>query len=734
MALTTSSGLTASGACLITPQASSQRKAERLMVWIDAYEGSWDASRVRVTDVYIPSGPKPGYAVIEIRKVSDSRRANRVAFRQPWEAIQVGQRVVISRVTSTGTLKSFWCGSVAAPACDIGKDSITVTCYDDRWLLQDIRIVGRFVVIPSTGALQWQQGWPAEFNPGGRPNMLLSKSKSGNVPIPGFAPYPDYGLSPDEAPPENPADAASGSVVGESKACYWTLSWIFRYLNYACGPWSGSGADTRFTGHKAPKTCPSVVQWTPGIAQWLDTEDAAWFDNGRGQGKAQAAGSNRKGRSISADGYALLDFMELLLATAGGYTLGWWMEGSQGNDGKKTSKSILQVVRSIARGGGLGATAYVCRGDSVSNLAIKTKYWTGGNYREDATDLVTRSMGLGSLVKIERQMDTYVTVALEKRWSTDEQAALVARGNALSVASTDGMRALFAEFPNLFAAWKFKETYDFQAGTSESSMSRAQIPRPIMPYLLSWIGAQAYDYVAQRYPIRIEISVDDGSTWATTTELTGLEVLDDGTIFMPTLRELTLAGMAGSWRWIGEPYTWGAGTIAVNEIRCTLAIPCDHRIAAVTKLINSQLSEFDDTHNSPDLNRISATLDRQDVLDLRGLYELWLRKDSYPVPQSQQATKAADKTTRANALRNDTEFLRSHVRRHMVFSGRLKRSGYFSKRGVFDTSILELGKEYSFVSSMVAGGSTVTTPIAAVRSAVQYLCGRGYIETRMHVG
>jgi hypothetical protein len=154
----------------------------------------------------------------------------------------------------------------------------------------------------------------------------------------------------------------------------------------------------------------------------------------------------------------------------------------------------------------------------------------------------------------------------------------------------------------------------------------------------------------------------------------------------------------------------------------------------VTKLINSQLSEFDDTHRSPDLNRISATLDRQDVLDLRGLYDLWLRKDSFPVPESQLSTKATDKPTRSNALRNDTELLRSHVRRHMVFAGRLKRSGYFSKRGVFSTANLELGREFSFVSSMVEGGSTVTTPIAAVNTAVQYLCGRGYIETRMHVG
>lgn len=736
--LTKSQSLTASGACVVQTPALT-RKAERLVAWIDTEEDAWDARTMRVSNIYIPAGPKPGYASIEIRKTSSSRKANQVAFCQPWEAARIGQRVCISRVTPNGTIKDFWYGSVVAPAADIGKDSLLITCLDDRWLLQDIRIVGRFIVNPDTGALQYQQGFPAEFNPGGRPNMLLSKTQSGGVPVPGFAPYPDYGLEPDDTPPLTPTEDADGSPIGESVACYWTLSWIFRYLHYACGPWNitddkGTALpDTRFTGVPAPKVCPASVQWTPGMAVWLDTEDSTWFDNGRAQGKAQASGSNRKGRSISADGYSLLDFMEILLATAGGYTVGWNMYASQGSDGKKTGKSILMIARSVARGGETGSTIYVCRGDNISNLEVKSKYWTSGNYKEDGTDLVTRTLSLGSLVKIERQLDTYVTMALVKRWSDDEVAALRARGQALSVGSTAGMRALFSEYPNVFAAWKLSDTYDFQAGTSESSMPRAAIPRPVLPYLLSWIGTIAYDYVAQKYPIRWEISADDGSTWATTTEMTGLEVMDDGTIFMPTLRELTLSGMPGSWRWNGTPYTWGAGAISTNEIRATIAIPCDHRLSAVCKLINSQIAAFDDTFRSPDLNRISTSLDRQDVLDLRGLYECWLRKNSYPVPQSQQSAKADDKTTRTNALRNDHDYLRSHGRRHMVFAGRLKRMGYFGKRGVFSTNI-ELGKEFSFVSSMIEGGATVTTPIAAVCQAAEYLCGRGYTETRMHVG
>lgn len=743
--LTTTSSLTAGGACLLKPTRASQRRAERLVAWIDSYEGSWDASTVRVSNVYIPAGAQPGHAEIEIRKTSGSRMANRVAFREPWESIRVGQRVSIARMNASGTLKHFWCGSVVSSACDIGKDALTVTCLDDRWLLQDIRIVGRHVVIPATGALQWQQGWPAEFNPGGRPNMLLSKTKSGNVAVPGFAPFPDYGLAPDESPPASPTERSDkadpdSAPRGESKACYWTLSWIFRYLHYACGPYDimddkgNVTADERYEGHKAPKTCPSSVKWSPGIASWLDTEETAWFDAGRGQGKAQASGSNRKGRSISADGYALLDFMEMLLATAGGYTLGWIMSASTGEGGSNTTESRLSITRSVARGGNTGSTIYVVRGGDVDNLEVKSKYWTGGNYTEDGRDLVTRSMGLGNLVKIERQCDTYITLALQERWSNDEFKAFRERGDELNVASADGMRALFSEFPNVLAAWKLNSDFDFQADTSEKNFPRAAVPRPIMPYLLSWIGDEAYDYVAQRYPIRFEVSTDDGSSWATITELTGLEVLDDGTILIPALREMTLAGMAGSWGWTGDAWAWGAGAIKANEIRATLAIPCDHRMAAVCKLITSQLADFDDTFRSPDLNRISASLDRQDVLDLRGLYELWLRYDSWPVPKSQRADKASDKPIRENALRNDEELLRSHVRRHMIFGGRLKRSGYFSKRGIFDTSILELGREFSFVSSIVDGDSTVVTPIAAVRSAVEYLCGPGYTETRMHVG
>jgi hypothetical protein len=729
---TKSVGLTASGACLIQAPAVS-RKAERLIAWIDTPEGLFDSKTMRVSEVYIPVGPQPGHAIIEIRKTANSRKANTVAFNTPWESFQIGQRVIISRVTNTGTLKSFWVGSIVEITVDVGKDSVTLTAFDDRWLLQDIRIIGRFVVVPSTGALQWQQGWPAEFNQGGQPNMLLSKTKVGGVPVPGFAPHPMYGLAPDEQSPSNPADNSSGAIAGESKACYWTLDWIFRYLNYACGPWTGSGTDTRFTGHKAPKTCPASVQWTPGIAAWLDQETTGRFDDGRGQGRAQATSATRKGRTISADGYALLDFMEMLLATGGGYTIGWWMEGTQGNDGKKSGKSILSITRAVGRGGYTGSTIHVLRGGSIDGLATKTMYFTAGNYTEDGRELTTRALGLGSLAKVERRVDTYVTLGLKKRWTDAELSAFIAKGNSLSIGTADGMRSLFSEFPTMFAQWKLDESYAFHTGTSESALSKANVVRPIMPYLLSWIGAVAHDYVAQKYQIRLELSLD-GSEWATTTDLTGLEIFDDGTILIPTLREFPLAQMRGSWHWTGDPYAWGAGTIAANEIRATVAIPFDHRIAAVCKLINSQLSEFDDTHRSPDLNRISTDLDRQDVLDLRGMYELWLRKDSYPVPESQGASMAEDLASRAYALRNDTDMLRSHVRRHMITAGRLKRSGWFSKRGCFSTAHLELGKEFSFITSILQNGATKTVPIAAVSTALQFLCGRGYTETRLHLG
>ena len=731
MMQTKTSSLNAGGVCVLTPSGSTVRRGERLSAWINAYEGAWDASRDRVSQVWIPTGPQPGHATIEIRKTQWSRKANRVAFRDPWKEIRIGQRVTIARKNSRGILKHFWCGSVVSPTADIGKDSLVISCLDDRWLMQDIRIVGRHVVIPATGVLQWQQGWPAEFNPGGRPNMILSATKSvDGVSVPGFSPYPDYGLAPDEAPP----------ATSTSKACYWTLSWIFRYLHYACGPWSTTDdqgvaiADTRYTGSFAPKVCPSSIQWTPGMASWLDAEETAWFDNGRSQGKAQASGTNRKGRSLSADGYGLLDFMEVMLATAGGYTLGWIMNASVDSNGTNTSKSILSIVRAVARGGDAnGSTIYVVRGGSISNLEVKSKYWTGGNYTEDGKDVVTRSMGLGNLVKIERQVDTYVTVALQKRWDETELTALRARGDALNVESVEGMRSLFSEFPNVFAAWKLNPSFDFQADTSESAMPRAAVPRPVLPYLLSWIGNQAYDYVAQRYPIRWEVSTNDGSSWTAITEMTGLEVLDDGTIFMPSLREMTLAGLPGSWSWNGSGYQWGAGAIKVHNLRATIAIPCDHRMAAVCKLVQSQLASFDDSQTTPDQTRIDRLLDRQDVIDLRGLYDLWLRVNSYPVPKSQLATKAVDKPTRDNPLKNDTEFLRSHMRRHMFYAGRLKRFGYVSKRGTFDTSILELGREYSYLNSIVAGNTTEILSIAAVRSAVEYLSGPGYTETRMHL-
>jgi hypothetical protein len=645
---------------------------DRLVCWIDAPVGSWLETYVVVRDCHDPTGPRPGYATIEIPVFSTHEKANQVAFGTPWRSLLHGARVVLGRQRAGYVTHWFWVGRVCTIDAQIEDDCLVVTAKDDRWMLQDVRIVGRFVCEPEQvqNNMNWQQGWPAIFNEGGRPNMMISRvTDDDGVGIPVFAPHPDYGLGDDDQVPTSADDM-------QAKAGYWTISWILRYLSIFYGPNAASYYPS--SDAVVPKLCPSGISWPRGLGAQIDTEASVYWDEGRGQSRGSTVGDRRKGRELDVDGYAILDAVETIVATAGGYTLGWEMRAEKDDSNAFTCTSVMSIQPAIYKGG-VGHTVDVVRGGSAAvQLTSTGRYWTKGNYLEDSSDMVTSVHALGSLVKIERRVDT-VTATLVPRWSTAQLTAFNAEGSSQSVSDEDGMRKLFSLYPEVCAYYALDLDFDFDASTSESGYPRAEIPRPIMPHLLSWMGGVALDYAAAQFPVRIEVSNDGGSTWVPTTELTRLSVLDDGTIDLTALREigLKMAGY-GSWYWSGTEYTWPS-SFAAASLRMTVAIPCDHRLAAVAKLVNDTLSSgFDDVIESPDMARLRADFERQNVLDLRGLYHLWLRYNSYPRPASAFSEPAASNlNTRSRALRNDHDYLRAHGRRHLYLEGRLKRGGYF---------------------------------------------------------
>lgn len=717
-----SNGLTRSGGLLLDVPNGSGRP-DRMRVEIDGYEDAFDSSRVIVSEVYIPTGWRKGHAIFTIQNVSRlGETANQVVFSTLWESLLFGMRVVISRQAGdSGSVSKFWVGRIAVVEADVGKDMLTVTAYDDRWMFENVFIVGRWVLNPgaddkASTDMTYQQGWPAVFNPGGRPNMILSKAKVDGVAVPVFAPHPDYGLENDEAVPTDPTKA-------EKKACYWTMDYIFRYLCYFYGP----AAKSLYTPLKveAPITTPQGILWSAGIAAVVDQESKGFHDEGRGQQKANSAGESRKGREINADCACLPELMDMMLATAGGYTLGWVMYGEN-----RTSR--LSVVRTVGAGDGKGSSLFLVRGAPSTN--IKTGYFTEGNFRQDATNLVTQVIGLGSLVKREARVDTYLTAYIKKRWSAERETELKDMGKKLKISDATGMVKLFTQFPGIYETWQIADDWNFLEGTSESAYPRAPIRRPILPYLLSWLGGKAMDYAAQRHPVRVETSFDQGKTWKMSTTLHGLEIWDDGTIYIPALKELALGGDNGSWFW-GANEAWDFSKLTAADIRMTIALPMDHRLTAVAKMVQDNVgAQAGMNVDTPDVSRIDKGFTRQKVLDLRGLYDLWLRKDSWAFPEdSEFGTKMLDdKPTRDNPLRNDQKLLEAHVRRRQFMDGRLKRGGMFRTPGVASYLCSMLGAEVSKITSLV-GGASITQPVACVRSAIRMVSESGRVFTEVYL-
>jgi len=668
--------------------------------------------RVRVPEVYIPLGSKPGHAVIEISYKSTGR-ANQIALDSSgsaegtWEKIKHGQRVTIGRSSGSGTQSTFWTGRVAIPNSNIDQDTITLTALDDRWSVQDVCVVGRWVVDPTLEAksIYWQQGWPAIFNPGGRPNCMICLEEDEGIPVPVFSPSPDYGLDAGEHPPDQPTT---------DKAAYWTPGLIFRYLRYFLGRPESASLYTGSDSIHPIKTFPDDVVWPVELAQHLDDNFEAEFDEGRGQGKGNTAGSARKGAELSADCASILDFMESMLETAG-WTLSIVPGYSSNSSGKL--QSLLTFVRNYCAES-KGETLYVVRGDS-DKKALPNR-WTGGQYREDSTDVATRNLALGSLVKVERRIDsTEASASLSAAWSDAHLTAFKARGTAISASSPDDMELLFSEHPLVCAAFKINMDFAFTSDTSEEAYSSARLARPIMPYLLSWMGGEISDYVAQRHPIRIERS-DDGTSWELCKELTGLEVWDDGTIWVPALRQFSMGSDAGSYWWDGDEYDFTK--FEVSKLRMTVAIPCDHRLHALSTIAEDEVEGRTGYIKSPDGRRLHKDfLDtgRQQVLDLRGRYNLWERIDSWPYPATISGqTKADDHKTREDPLRDDSPFLQTHGRMRLQLDGRAKRGGQFTKPGIF--APVTLGAPITRIVSEKDGGQTSEVEVSCIRSAMLY--------------
>ena len=274
-------------------------------------------------------------------------------------------------------------------------------------------------------------------------------------------------------------------------------------------------------------------------------------------------------------------------------------------------------------------------------------------------------------------------------------------------------------------------TDNFMAGTSEANFPRAQISRPSLPHGLSQIPTAASDFAGVRWPIWVEIKV--GSTWTLAGKFDGLETLDTGVIHIPAVRELNATvrafvdnGTPAAGALFSITGTPARANISMRSIRMNLTIPCDHRQHFAygspkdAPGEGAQVDRFKLLKDAPDDIYIDPAYTRSGYLDLGNLYALWLRISSWPEPRSiggvVQAPEKISALTAGDALRNDLDMLKSHIRRRLLFDARVLRAGELYIDGLL-CAVPLAGQQ---VKNLVPAGGGRPFPLNAVVTGTRW--------------
>lgn len=169
------------------------------------------------------------------------------------------------------------------------------------------------------------------------------------------------------------------------------------------------------------------------------------------------------------------------------------------------------------------------------------------------------------------------------------------------------------------------------------------------------------------------------STWVPLPRSTeGVEVLDDGTIKLSALRA---AGFTYVCSYVGIEKITHIATLVANKIRFTAAIPMDVSVKYGYKLATDRESQLPTGSTVTDLDAIAPYFSRQYGFKAGEACKRWLRKKSYVTPESVKdaagvgAAAVDDKLGtggfKANALRDDTEYLQHQCERRLTEVGRV---------------------------------------------------------------
>lgn len=621
----------------------------------------------------------------------------------PLSSIKIGTCCAVYNVEPEGeTLAgNFYVTNIQQ---DIRDDALAVSMQDARWLLNGIRMIGQFHLSgPATpgGAfsLTYVQGGRCVMNPGGQPNCTKYVDSDGSeVPI--FC-SPNLGLTAGEEVP--------AFKDAEKQACHWTPQLALQYVRWV---------QKSTTPQSLMSTAPNNnFAWQAGVNEdiewpigWCSSIDSA----------NEVENSLRKVKEMDFEGLTALEAIERVLAMAGKY--GLYITA------KRDFKSLVEIKSTKYSGGGI-QIARAVGGDATTSLDACV--FTGGTIGEDGSNLHTMVAVAGAPVYIEQRISTLSNGGLSWAYSSADFTAWKAYIAAAVGSKTAAFEEACRLYPKVLGSLRITLTHDFQTGTTEAGMPRCNRPRAPLAYLLSSFlegngEATVSDLVSTGLPVTFEVSEDGGSTWFVAEYNDGFTLNTiDGSFSISGLRSIgrtfTSTGDSLTSK-VNDP-----SSISPVDIRCTVAIPCDHRLTAALKLASDATAFVPiSADEQSDSDRIEQRISRLYYADAAGLYEKNLRNGAYPNPQESGGAAKND------TLRDDTSYLEAHVQRKINEVGRINKSGRLLYRGLL--SSMSPGDAVREIVNMNDGVATSSYPLRAMVREVLYTCGRGRNHTEIVFG
>lgn len=717
--------------------------APRLSVAFTSGSGSFSSDTWRVSFCERTDGPRPGRCEIVIPQPAASVHDNNnlVAFNPAGPAADIKKfcAVTIYRIFTNGG-DSIWTGVVVNTWHDRDTGALIVEAFDDRWWLETVRIVGRWILVTPTSVsdeyqtteLAFQQGVPCWFNRNG-PDRLYADGGGDGKFTPVFAPHPNFGLEDGEAP-SAPGDTGAGT----SKAGWWSFGDIMAYLYAFYHSASPTVASFPWIAR-----APEWLRWPASFAANLDSESVGNFNGGAG---SSATNSPRKGRSINLEGMSLLDAFDTLFATAGNYTVD---VAPLAEDGAQRAE--LRCVPTRYNGSN-ARTLYMPASGQSDGECI-----TGGRYGEIGRDFITGCAGSGSRVLVEQRCSTKAVDGaqqLRPAWTAyrQQQFLAAAAGQTVTingkeivgntVAGPDSWELACRLFPEVLTTWRLDKIFDASADTCFSSFPYARINRPVYPTQLtlqSDAGAANYAYLRCPLYVEVETATSPSEVWDLAGQFDGLEVWDNGMIYLPMLRDLSSSMRA--WGWTGAAWAVSGGALAVSirNIRMNLGIPLDHNLTAFAEVSGgATLGAGEMLEASPDAALIDPSVQRTDYRDLSSAkYACELRKaTSYSRPESRgysadEERSGSDYTDikPEKALRSDHAMLKAHVRRIVRENSRLKRDGTLRLDGMLLN--YDVGWQ---ISQFNRGEGQAPYPANAVLRGIRWVVEQDRCYTMLRLG